>query len=239
MRDVMYPKETALHSWDWNDAADNGIISAVCTYAGVPVESSCSCAISNMGGACFTGIPKSQCGNPLADKYPEYDKGLLICKGTPPFCEESSSPGVVSCADCTDMYVRGRGPGNSPGRVCTGSECDICTGTRVSKESGPRGGVCAAFCLHTKENLWGAEGLPSSKTFTHNEMMPWEKLFTQLGENVPDSCLCERPYANSDFGRGTPSSGYQCYNCDVVKPDEQWNFSACTGSSWCDKFCIE
>jgi hypothetical protein len=87
MKDVMYPRETALHSWEWDDTTDNGIISTVCNYAEIPVESTCVCTINNMGGACFTGIPKSQCGNPLADKYPEYDLGLLICKGTPPFCE--------------------------------------------------------------------------------------------------------------------------------------------------------
>jgi hypothetical protein len=89
MKDVMYPKATAKHpSWEWDDVKDNGIISTICNYAGVPVQSSCSCAISNMGGACFTGIPKSQCSNPLADKYPEYDLGLLICKGEPPVCEK-------------------------------------------------------------------------------------------------------------------------------------------------------
>lgn len=85
LKDTMYPQETAMHSLEWSDSADNGIISAVCNYAGVSATSSCSCSISNVGGACFTGIPKSQCGNPL-EAYPEYNKGLLICKGVPPYC---------------------------------------------------------------------------------------------------------------------------------------------------------
>jgi hypothetical protein len=253
MKDVMYPRETALHSWEWDDTTDNGIISTVCNYAGVPVESSCSCAISNMGGACFTGIPKSQCGNPLTDKYPEYDKGLLICIGAkPPFCEnptEPTEPVLSSCADCNDMYVRGRIGG---GKACSaGGTCPVCTGTRNSKGGGTAG-ACAAFCLNTKEELWGAEGLAAATTVPKVILDRFYKLFEQFGVAVPNSCRCQRPIDNSSFGIDDNSKGYDCYDCTNVDVDISkfkadfgfdisyaGQFSACSGSSWCDANCAD
>ena len=215
MKDIMYPKETAKHSWDWSDADDNGIISTICKYAGVPVQSSCSCSINNMGGACFTGIPKSQCGNPI--KGSEYDLGLLICKGEPPYCVSANfEEEVASCVDCTGfnsngMYVRGRMGGNDQSE-CPDGICPRCSGTRYTNS---RNGVCDAFCLHTKEFLWGKEGLPSEKLFTKEEIIykGFELLFTHLGESIPnEGCYCERPLTNSTF-----ADGYNCYDCVPVQ----------------------
>jgi hypothetical protein len=239
MRDVMYPQVTALHSWDWDDSKDNGIISAVCKYAGVPVQSECHCSISNMGGACFTGIPKSKCGNPLAGKYPEYDKGLLICKGEPPYCV-SDTKEEPTCADCTNMYVRGR-LGGAKTDACEGGACPICSGTRYVNS---RNGVCEAFCLHTKEFLWGKEGLPSEKQFTKQEIINkgFESLFTHLSESIPnEGCYCQRPLTNSTF-----ADGYICYDCIPVQGKNlegnesmDWEFSVCKGSAWCDANCSD
>jgi hypothetical protein len=239
MRDVMYPQATALHSWDWDDSKDNGIISAICKYAGVPVQSECHCSISNMGGACFTGIPKSKCGNPLAGKYPEYDKGLLICKGEPPYCV-SDTKEEPTCADCTNMYVRGR-LGGAKTDACEGGACPICSGTRYVNS---RNGVCEAFCLHTKEFLWGKEGLPSEKQFTKQEIINkgFESLFTHLSESIPnEGCYCQRPLTNSTF-----ADGYICYDCIPVQGKNleenesmDWEFSVCKGSAWCDANCSD
>ncbi len=235
MKDVMYPKATAKHSWDWNDAEDNGIISAVCNYAGVPVASSCSCKINNMGGACFTGIPKTQCGNPLEGKYPEYDTGLLICKGEPPYCASLSfEEEVASCDDCTGMYVRGRIGGDNK-NACPEEGCPRCSGTRYVDS---RGGVCEAFCLHTKEFLWGTDELGQQKSFTKQEIIDkgYEELFTHLGKSIPiNGCLCQRPITNSTF-----SDGYLCYDCKTVQGiGMDWAFSVCNGSAWCDANCSE
>jgi hypothetical protein len=241
MRDVMYPQVTALHSWDWDDSKDNGIISAICKYAGVPVQSECHCSISNMGGACFTGIPKSKCGNPLAGKYPEYDKGLLICKGEPPYCV-SDTKEEPTCADCTNtnMYVRGR-LGGAKTDACEDGVCPICSGTRYVNS---RNGVCEAFCLHTKEFLWGKEGLPSEKQFTKQEIINkgFESLFTHLSKSIPnEGCYCQRPLTNSTF-----ADGYICYDCIPVQGKNleenesmDWEFSVCKGSAWCDANCSD
>ena len=239
MRDVMYPQATALHSWDWDDSKDNGIIGTVCKYAGVPVQSECHCSISNMGGACFTGIPKSKCGNPLAGKYPEYDKGLLICKGEPPYCV-SDTKEEPTCTDCTNMYVRGR-LGGAKTDACEGGVCPFCSGTRYVNS---RNKVCEAFCLHTKEFLWGKEGLPSEKQFTKQEIINkgFESLFTHLSESIPnEGCYCQRPLTNSTF-----ADGYVCYDCIPVQGKNlegnesmDWEFSVCKGSAWCDANCSD
>ena len=145
-----------------------------------------------------------------------------------------------TCVDCTNMYVRGR-LGGAKTDACEGGACLICSGTRYVNS---RNGVCEAFCLHTKEFLWGKEGLPSEKQFTKQEIINkgFESLFTHLSKSIPDEgCYCQRPLTNSTF-----ADGYICYDCIPVQGKNlegnesmDWEFSVCKGSAWCDANCSD
>jgi len=259
MKDTMYPQETAKHSLEWDDAADNGIISAVCNYAGVPTASSCSCSISNVGGACFTGLPKAQCGNPL-EEYPDYNRGLLICKGVPPYCQgqqttsDNSDWPYPTCDACrAGVYVRGRGtPGSSTKGSCSAN--GTCTMCSAASQSTPTN-LCQTFCEATREEAWGGKTGQNTRTFTQAEISSsgYGLIWGKSGISVPsDGCTCSysgnyKKLNEYSFGNGYTHDDSYCYNCTnlpaSVKNLSVWGADAaepqavCTGSTWCDKYC--